>query len=103
MGSRHTNIYIEAINRALGEVRETQHHLDMGKRKGYLKADEYGPFDARYDICGRMLEKLHQSLTTWKGSVRTPAVVKEQRADYGNNESSGLSVLGSGEEWEEVV
>jgi len=25
-GSRHTNIYIEAINRSMGEVRETQHH-----------------------------------------------------------------------------
>lgn len=35
-GSRHTNIYIEAINRAMGEVRETQHHLDVAKEKQYL-------------------------------------------------------------------
>ncbi len=71
-GSRHTNIYLEAISRSLGEVRESQHHLAVVKRKGYVATDEYESLESRYDACGRMLEKLHQSLSTWRGSVRQP-------------------------------
>lgn len=28
-GSRHANVYIEAIDRSKGELRETRHHLDV--------------------------------------------------------------------------
>ena len=35
-----------------------------------------------YDHCRRMLERLHQSLSEWHGSVRTGHVVQEERADY---------------------
>jgi len=35
-GSRHTNIYIESVNRAMGEIRETQHHLSVAHDKAYL-------------------------------------------------------------------
>ncbi|MDA0321966.1 MAG: four helix bundle protein [Verrucomicrobia bacterium] len=82
-GSRHTNMYIEAINRALGEVRETQHHIDVAKDKMYLTEERFHELDSRYDECGRMLEGLHQSLSEWKGTTRTGKVVREERATYG--------------------
>jgi four helix bundle protein len=44
-GSRHTNIYLEAINRAKGEVRETQHHLDMANAKNYGDTSEDSDWD----------------------------------------------------------
>ncbi len=87
-GSRHTNIYIEAINRALGEVRETQHHLDVAKEKTYLMEQRFADLDARYDECGRMLEGLHQSLSEWRGTVRTGKVVREESAIYGSEQDS---------------
>jgi four helix bundle protein len=83
-GSRHTNIYIEAINRSMGEVRETQHHLDVAKDKEYLTADRFHDLDNRYDECGRMLEGLHQALSEWRGATRTGNVVREERAVYGS-------------------
>ena len=51
-GSRHTNRYIEAINRAMGEVRETQHHLDTAKDKHCLTPERFGGLDEGYDHCG---------------------------------------------------
>lgn len=84
-GSRHTNIYIEAINRAIGEVRETQHHLDVAKDKAYLTADQFRDLDDRYNECGRMLEGLHQALSEWQGSTRTGHVVREDPAVYGSD------------------
>ena len=83
-GSRHTNIYIEAINRAMGEVRETQHHLDVAKDKGYLPEPRFRDLDTRYDECGRMLEGLHQSLSEWQGTTRTGKVVREDPLAYGS-------------------
>jgi four helix bundle protein len=81
-GSRHTNIYVESINRAMGEVRETQHHLNVTWDKGYLSEERFRGLDSRYDICGRMLEKLHQALSQWRGTTRTGTVVREDRAEY---------------------
>lgn len=81
-GSRHTNMYIEALNRAMGEVRETQHHLDTAKEKAYLTQERFDELDNGYDHCGRMLERLHQSLSEWQGSVRTGHVVQEEHAGY---------------------
>jgi len=84
-GSRHTNIYIEAINRALGEVRETQHHLDIAHDKGYMPDQRHRELDDGYDYCGRMLERLHQSLSEWRGSIRTPShTVGEGQPPYGH-------------------
>ncbi len=42
-GSRHTNIYLEAISRSKGEIRETQHHLDIAHAKNVSisQADEW--------------------------------------------------------------
>ena len=81
-GSRHTNIYIESINRAMGEVRETQHHLDIAFNKGYLDEARFQDLDNRYDICGRMLERLHQSLSAWRNTTRTGDTVRESKTEY---------------------
>jgi four helix bundle protein len=34
--NKHVNIYLEGINRSMGELRETKHHLNIDFRKGYL-------------------------------------------------------------------
>jgi four helix bundle protein len=81
-GSRHTNIYIESVNRALGEVRETQHHLEVAQDKGYLTEEIFRGLDDRYEACGRMLERLHQSLSNWQGTTRTGSIVREEKASY---------------------
>ena len=83
-GSRHTNIYIESINRAMDEVRETQHHIDVAKEKEYPTPQRFNDLDARYDECGRMLEGLHQALSGWQGTTRTGGVVKEDHSQYGS-------------------
>jgi four helix bundle protein len=95
-GSRHTNIYIETINRAMGEVRETQHHLEVAKDKAYLTPVRFRELDDGYDHCGRMLERLHQSLSEWRGSVRTGNTVRESHDEYG-------TVAGPDPEWHKAV
>ncbi len=102
-GSRHTNMYIEAINRALGEVRETQHHLDVARDKNYLNEERFSGLDLRYDECGRMLEGLHQSLSDWAGTTRTGKVVREDCAAYGSEPfdpswSTAVAITETGEE-----
>ena len=94
-GSRHTNVYIEAVSRALGELRETQHHLDVAWAKGYLSEERFHDLDSRYDECGRMLEGLHQSLSDWKGTTRTGKLVSEEPVHYGKP--------AAGHTWEEAV
>ncbi len=69
-GSRHTNIYIESVNHSMGEAREAQHHLDMTHAKEYITTERFAELDDDYDHCGRMLERLHQALSQWRG---TPA------------------------------
>lgn len=81
-GSRHTNIYMEAINRSLGEVRETEHHVGMSLRKLYVSPGEHNDIMAGYDACGRMLERLSQSLATWRDTKRTGSVVREEPCAY---------------------
>ena len=86
-GSRHTNIYLEAINRSMGEVRESQHHLDVAKDKKYLNENQSSAFDGAYDECGRMLERLYEFLCEWRGSKRQPAMVREELAPYQTGEN----------------
>lgn len=64
--NKHINIYLEGINRALGEMRETKHHLNMAFRKGYTSQENFESLLSRYDECGRMLRGLEQSLLNWK-------------------------------------
>jgi four helix bundle protein len=81
-GSRHTNIYLEAVNRALGEVRETQHHLGIAADKQYLTAACFEELDDQYDQCGKMLERLYEALTDWRDSRRASREVRESPAPY---------------------
>lgn len=67
--NKHINIYLEGINRALGELRETKHHLTIAFRKGYLKDDKYKDLADRYNQCGRMLKSLEKSLINWKSKT----------------------------------
>jgi len=94
-GSRHTNIYLECINRSMGELRETQHHLDVTREKDYLTAQVFKEFDGSCDACGRMLERLYQALNAWRGSKRPGGSVHEERDSY--------VVLGEDQDWATVV
>jgi four helix bundle protein len=53
--NKHTNIYLEGISRAISEVQETRHHLDVGKRKGYVDDARHEKLTMRYDECEKML------------------------------------------------
>ncbi|HCV44401.1 MAG TPA: hypothetical protein DGH68_13010 [Bacteroidetes bacterium] len=64
--NRHINIYLEGINRALGEIRETQHHLAVATKKKYLAEEQLRDLSERYDECGKMLRGLEQSLEKFK-------------------------------------
>jgi len=87
-GSRHTNIYMESINRAKGEIRETQHHIDMAHAKEYLHEDQWVELDAAYESCDKMLESLYQSLSEWRGSTRNPDGVREDSCAYGSKSAT---------------
>jgi four helix bundle protein len=64
--NRHINIYLEGINRALGEIRETRHHLSVALKKEYLGDERFRNLLERYDECGKMLRGLEQSLERFK-------------------------------------
>jgi len=69
--NKHINIYLEGINRALGELRETEHHIKMAFRKEYITHLEYSDISSRYNECGRMLKALEKSLNLWKSTPIT--------------------------------
>lgn len=60
--NKHLNIYLEGINRALGELRETKHHLTIAYKKNYFSEKIYKEYIERYNECGRMLKGLERSL-----------------------------------------
>lgn len=60
--NKHINIYLEGINRAQGEIRETKHRLTMALRKKYLDNEKFKNMINRYNECGRMLRSLEKSL-----------------------------------------
>jgi len=62
--NKHKNIYLETISRALGEIRETQHHLMVAFRKGYLSREDYERSVGEYNECSRMLRAIEKSLGT---------------------------------------
>jgi four helix bundle protein len=64
--NRHIKMYLEGINRALGELRETLHHLNMAYRKRYLTKLQHNHYKMRYNECGRMLKGLEKSLMRYK-------------------------------------
>ena len=60
--NKHSNIYLEGINRALGELRETRHHLSMTFRKKHISKEVADGLASRYDECGKMLRGLEQAV-----------------------------------------
>lgn len=60
--NKHTNIYLEGINRAQAEIRETKHHLQIACRKGYFKEEKLKILLSKYDECSKMLGGLENSL-----------------------------------------
>ena len=60
--NKHTNIYLEGISRAQGEIRETAHHLRIVFKKEYINQEKLDYFLKEYDVCGRMLTNLEKSL-----------------------------------------
>ena len=60
--NNHIKMYLEGINRAFGELRETKHHLSVAFNKGYITSDAYNSIIERYEECGRMLRGLEKSL-----------------------------------------
>lgn len=64
--NKHLNIYLEGINRAQGELRETKHHLMVAMKKNYIDKTEFERFVEQYDECGRMLKGLERSLNRFR-------------------------------------
>jgi len=60
--NKHTNIYLECISRAQGEIRETKHHLRMAHKKGYIPEQKLNYFINEYEECSKMLYGLEKSL-----------------------------------------
>ena len=64
--NRHLNIYLEGLNRAMGELQETLHHLSMAYEKKYLLKEDYESYRSRYLESARMLRGLERSLMASK-------------------------------------
>jgi len=60
--NKHTNIYLEGISRAQGEIGETMHHLKICFEKKYINQEKLNNLLEEYDVCGRMLTNLGKSL-----------------------------------------
>jgi len=60
--NKHTNIYLEGLNRAVGEAQETQHHSEAALEKGYLGQIRFDELDGRYTECVKMLFGLKKAL-----------------------------------------
>jgi len=66
--NKHRNIYLECISRAFGEIRETQHHLMIAWRKGYMTKTEYTSLVGAYNECSRMLRAIERSIGNQRSS-----------------------------------
>jgi len=60
--NKHTNNYLEGLNRAVGEAQETQHHLGVAFKKNYINETTFNDLDERYTECIKMLFGLRNSL-----------------------------------------
>ncbi len=60
--NKHKNIYLESLSRAMGEIRETQHHLMVAHRKGYAPDGTYDELVSEYNECAKMLRAIEKSI-----------------------------------------
>ncbi len=61
-GNDHYRMYLLGVFRAIGEIQETQHHLQVAMHKQYLEADRHRDLHAKYEECRRMLRGLAKRL-----------------------------------------
>lgn len=60
--NKHTKIYLEGINRSIGELQESEHHLDVALRKGYLKVTCHEELKGWDEECSKMLWALAKAI-----------------------------------------
>jgi len=60
--NKHINVFIESINRAIGECQETQHHLSVAHGKNYITKEKFEELNNRYTECIKMLHGLKKGL-----------------------------------------
>ncbi|MCY2928099.1 MAG: four helix bundle protein [Planctomycetota bacterium] len=60
--NKHKKIYLESLSRAMGEIRETQHHLMIAHRKEYLPKETYEDLINQYNECSRMLRAIDRTI-----------------------------------------
>lgn len=60
--NKHINLYLEGINRAQAEIRETKHHLKITFEKKYLTQEKLDYFIKEYEECSKMLKGLERAL-----------------------------------------
>lgn len=60
--NKHTNIYVEGISRAQGEIREIRHHLRVAVRRRYVEEETFATLTQQYEECSKMLYRLEVSL-----------------------------------------
>lgn len=60
--NKHTTIYLECINRSIGEAQESQHHLSAAYEKNYIDQATFSDLDERYTECIKMLFGLRNAL-----------------------------------------
>jgi four helix bundle protein len=61
-GNKHTNIYLECISRAQGELRETKHHIRIAEGQKYISKETLDNYLWIYEECSKMLFGLESSL-----------------------------------------
>lgn len=64
--NKHVRLYIDRINQALGEVRQTKHYLNIAFKKKYIEQTKFTELINQYDECGRMLKSLEKSINSHK-------------------------------------
>ena len=69
--TRHHSSYIERINQALGDIRQTKHHLHIAYKKSYIDITIYNAHVGKYDECSRMLKELEKSVNSWRSKQKT--------------------------------
>lgn len=69
--TRNYAFYIERINHALGDIRQTKHHLNIAYKKSYIDKTIYSELVNQYDECSRMLKDLEKSVNSWRSKHNT--------------------------------
>jgi len=65
--NRHPKTYLQSIGRALGELRETQHHLMIAFRKKYLSQESYTQLIDSCTECARMPRGIGRAISRKTG------------------------------------